>query len=96
METKRNKSSNIHISIHFLRQVFRTVMAYLRALHYHEPEPELPGSTADLALLVREANFYTLPTLASRAQVRLLETCLERSVNNRVCGPCRFGKHSRS
>ena len=44
-------------------------MAYLRAVHYHEPEPELPQGAANLALLVREANFYALPGLARAAQV---------------------------
>ena len=55
-------------------QLFAHVIAYLRAVHYHEPEPDLPRGAANLELLVREANFYALPGLAQAAQV-LHRTC---------------------
>lgn len=50
-------------------QLFAHVIAYLRALHYQEPQPQLPKSAADLKLLVCEATFYALPGLAAAAQV---------------------------
>lgn len=51
------------------------MIAYLRAVHYHEPEPDLPKGAANLELLVREANFYALPGLAQAAQV-FRTTCM--------------------
>ena len=51
------------------------MIAYLRAVHYHEPEPDLPKGAANLELLVREANFYALPGLAHAAQV-FRTTCM--------------------
>lgn len=52
-----------------LAQLFEHVIAYLRAVQYQEPEPDLPGSAKDLALLLREAKYYALPGLAQRIQV---------------------------
>ena len=50
------------------RQVFDHVIEYLRTVRFSDAELPLPRSRADLALLLREANFYGLPGLSVKAR----------------------------
>ena len=48
-------------------QVFDHVIEYLRTVRFSDAELPLPRGRADLALLVREADFYGLPGLSAKA-----------------------------
>jgi hypothetical protein len=50
------------------KQVFDHVIEYLRTVRFSDAELPLPRGRADLALLLREANFYGLPGLSAKAR----------------------------
>ncbi len=47
-------------------QVFDHVIEYLRTVRFSDAELPLPRGRAELALLVREADFYGLPGLSAK------------------------------
>lgn len=49
-----------------MAQVFDHVIEYLRTLRYSDAELPMPVDRKELALLVREADFYGLPELSAK------------------------------